>query len=157
MRERPASMRSVFVVAFSACLVVALAACSGDGDVQGRPPSATATPLPVPSGPTGTLQLFVSNQSFDDDTVGIVVTIDGRTVVDEDFEVGSQHNWVTFPLVLPAGPRVVQARSDTGITLQEEVTVPAGGTHYAVIDYWDYKGEPKRLTFRESAEPMGFA
>ena len=105
----------------------------------------------------GTLQLFVSNQSFDDDTVTIEVAVDGVTVVDEDFHVGSQHTWVNFPLVLPAGERTVRARADTGVVLDETVTVPAGDAYYAVLQYWDYEGEPRQFTWDESAEPVGFA
>jgi hypothetical protein len=105
----------------------------------------------------GTLQLYVSNQSFDDETVRIRVTVDGAEVVDQRFDVGSQHNWITFPLTLPAGTRRIEAVSDTGVTLSETVTIPASGTHYAVIDYWDDSNEPRKLTFHDSSEPIGFA
>ncbi len=104
----------------------------------------------------GTLQLYVSNQSFDDDTVNIAVTIDGTTVVDEEFHVGNQHIWVNFPLVLRAGDRSVRARADTGVVLDETVTVPDGGTYYAVLQYWD-EGEQRQFSWNESAEPVGFA
>lgn len=152
LRSRPLSAAVLLAVAAT------LAACGGGTqDDNGGPPSPTATPLPVASGASGTLNLFVSNQSFRDDTVGIVVRVDGKTVVDQDFEVGSQHNWASFPLVLPAGTRTVDAVADTGIRMRGTVTVPAGGTHWAVVDYWDYEDEPKKLSFHESAEPIAFA
>ncbi len=42
------------------------------------------------------LVLYVSNQSFDDEKVGLRVAVDGVTVVDGEFHVEDQHNWFSF-------------------------------------------------------------
>jgi len=39
---------------------------------------------------------YVSNQSFDDEKVGLRVAVDGVTVVDGEFHVEDQHNWFSF-------------------------------------------------------------
>ena len=42
------------------------------------------------------------------------VTAAEATVVDDDFDVEDQHNWIYFPLSLPAGSHEVVAKSDSG-------------------------------------------
>lgn len=146
-------------VAIAAICLLTTAGCA-DGDPQ--PSTPTVTPLPIPStapatAAGGTLQLYVSNQSFDDPTVAIQVTVDRVIVVERSFEVEGQHTWVPFPLVLPAGSRTIEARTNSGATLSVVVTVPPGGSHHAVISYWKGDGEPARLSWEESAEPIAFA
>ena len=54
----------------------------------------------------------------------MTVSIDGVTVVDGDFHVDAQHNWVSFPLTLSRGAHEVTAESDSGATLRESFQVP---------------------------------
>ncbi|HET6563729.1 MAG TPA: hypothetical protein VFG72_17805 [Marmoricola sp.] len=82
------------------------------------------------------LVLIVSNQSFDDDEVRLTVTIDGVRVVDGDFHVEDQHNWISFPLSLPSGRHEVIAQSDSGATLRESFEVPRTKASYAIIEHW---------------------
>ncbi len=88
------------------------------------------------------LVLIVSNQSFDDEEVRLKVVIDGVTVVDGDFHVEGQHNWIRFPLGVPPGDHEVTADSDSGATLQESFEVPGDKPRYAVIEYWTEDDSP---------------
>ncbi|HXH80316.1 hypothetical protein [Nocardioides sp.] len=65
------------------------------------------------------LVLYVSNQSFDDEEVHLTVAVDGRAVVDGNFHVEDQHNWVKFPLEMSSGAHKVTAEVDTGAALSE--------------------------------------
>ncbi len=102
------------------------------------------------------LVLYVSNQSFDDEEVRLTATIDGVTVVDGDFHVEDQHNWVSFPLTLSSGGHEITAESESGATLRESFEVRRGKTRYAVIDHWTEDGSPD-LTWRFQREPVVFA
>lgn len=102
------------------------------------------------------LMLYVSNQSFDDEEVRLTVAVDGVTVVDGNFHVENQHNWVSFPLGLSPGVHEITAESETGATLSESFRVRRDRTGYAVIDHWgdDESGE---LTWLFQWQPIGFA
>jgi hypothetical protein len=103
------------------------------------------------------LHLWVSNQSFEDDPVGVRVTVDGVEVVRRPFAVEGQHNWILFPIEAPPGNHVVHAVSDTGAELRESFTLPEEGRRYAVVDYWYYPGDGDRqFTWRLQATPIGF-
>lgn len=109
------------------------------------------------------LVLIASNQSFDDDEVRLTIAIDGVTVVDDDFHVEDQHNWIYFPLSLSPGTHEVIAESDSGATLRESFDVPRDKTRYAIIDYWteDDSAEtddpPVDLTWQFLRQAPGFA
>jgi hypothetical protein len=113
-----------------------------------RPPE----PVPPP------LTLYVSNQSFDDPSVDITVTIDGRVVVDEEFDVEGQHNWKTFELDLGPGEHTLRAESSTGAVHEAVFVLPEGEPRWAVLDNWWYPEEGERhFTFSIHDEPVGFA
>lgn len=101
------------------------------------------------------LVLFASNQSFDDEQVRITVAVDGVTVVDGDFHVEGQHNWVSFPLSLSPGDHKITAESDTEATLSESFQVPGDKTRYAVIDHWGDASKAE-LTWLFQPQPIGF-
>jgi hypothetical protein len=120
-------------------------------------------PFDVPA--TG-FTLSVSNQSFADDPVRITVLIDGQPAVDDLFAVGSQHNWVTYQLDIPAGTHEVAMASDTGVTATATFETPTTGQRYGVVNYWYYPPDPahpgadvtpRSLEFSFAAEPIGFA
>ena len=102
------------------------------------------------------LVLHVSNQSFDDEEVRLTVRIDGFTVVDGDFHVEGQHNWITFPLTLPSGAHQITAESDSAATMRKSFEVPPGKKRYAVLDHWG-EGDSADLTWQLHRQPMGFA
>jgi hypothetical protein len=104
------------------------------------------------------LHLWISNQSFADDPVEITVQVDGVEVVDEPFDVESQHNWVLFPLELSPGRHVVTATSDTGAEFRQEFRTPKNhDDRYAVLDYWNYEDkEGRHFTWMVQREPVAF-
>lgn len=101
------------------------------------------------------LVLFASNQSFDQEQVRIKIAVDGVTVVEGDFHVEGQHNWVSFPLSLSPGDHTVTAESDTGATLSESFQVPGRTTRYAVIDHWGDASDAE-LTWLFERQPIAF-
>lgn len=142
--------------------VMALLATGCATDALSPPPGTPAPSTPT-SGPVGVVEedqarllLWVSNQSFVDDPVRVTVHIDGVPVVDEDFAVEGQHNWVRFPVDLPPGEHELVAESDTGVQLTRTFTLPVKGPRYAVMDYWNYPGEGRRFTWRIQKNPFAF-
>ena len=101
------------------------------------------------------LVLYVSNQSFDDEDVRLTVTVDDITVVDGDFHVEGQHNWIRFPLAMAPGEHEITAASDSGAELQRTFTVPISRTRYAVIDHWTE--DRTELSWQFSRQPVAFA
>jgi len=65
------------------------------------------------------LVLHTSNQGVDDERVSLTIAVDGVTVVDRDFYVADQHNWITLPRRLSPGVHEITAESDSGTTLSE--------------------------------------
>ncbi|ANH38591.1 hypothetical protein I601_2166 [Nocardioides dokdonensis FR1436] len=154
-------MPSRRVVALALLPVLASGALVGCGDDQGEDPVAHADVTAAGSAvrlvdrSEADLVLHVSNQSFDDERVGLEIAVDGVTVVDDDFHVGSQHNWVSFSLSLPSGAHEVTAESDSGATLRERFRVLDGTTRYAVIDHWG-AGDSAELTWLFQRGPVAF-
>ena len=89
---------------------------------------------------TANLHLYVSNQSFDRPRVRVRVRIDGVTLVDQDFAVEGQHNWVAFEVALAAGTHQVEITGPDGASEIEVLHVPARGVTSAVTNYWGNDG-----------------
>ncbi|CAA9379906.1 MAG: hypothetical protein AVDCRST_MAG32-1466 [uncultured Nocardioides sp.] len=103
------------------------------------------------------LVLYVSNQSFDDEEVRLTVEVDGVAVVDGDFHVGDQHNWITFPLEMSSGAHHVTAKADSGAQLSEAFQVPSDEVRFAVIDYWAKDDhDPREFSWFIQQEPIAF-
>ena len=98
-------------IAVLVAVIALLAGCGGAADHTPR--------LPVVDSASANVVLWVSNQSFDDETVRITVTIDGRAVIDQDFDVENQHNSIEFPLAADPGSHELAVTSDTGARLVE--------------------------------------
>jgi hypothetical protein len=152
------SRRRVAMLLTVVPLAAALAACAaapvptGDDDIT-----------VVDDAEQANLVLYVSNQSFEHDRVDITVRIDGVLVVDQSFAVEGQHNWLEFPIKLPAGEHTLEAISGTGVGLSEPVTVPDGEKRWVVLDYWYYpdRGDGSdvvdpSLTLTVHEEQVGF-
>jgi len=115
-------------------------------------------PRPVPAPAPAPFTLYVSNQSFDDPTVRITISIDDQVVVEQDFDVESQHNWIKFEPEVGPGDHSLRAVSDTGAEYTVDFTVPGGEPRWAVVDYWWYpKQGARQFTFDISDKPIGFA
>ncbi len=169
-RRRTGMLRRRLVApALVGLLLAATAACGDDASpttsVKDEPPAQGAPParpqavvLEGKDAEKADLQLWVSNQSFIDDPVHLTVRIDGDLVVDDDFAVEGQHNFVSFPLQLPEGEHVIEVEADTGATLEKTFVTPASGDkRYALVDYWNY-GEKKgrHLDWMFQKEPIYF-
>lgn len=149
------SVRSALAVALAPW---ALVAC---GEAQGVDPSphpevtTAESDVRLVETAQADLVLFASNQSFDEEQVRLTVAVDRVTVVDGDFRVEGQHNWVGFPLSLSPGVHEIIAESDTGATLSESFRVPGDKTRYAVIEHWGDDGSAE-LTWLFQRQPIGF-
>jgi hypothetical protein len=143
-------------------VTLALWALGGCGEAQSADPApdpevtATDAAVRLVGEAEADLILYVSNQSFDDEEVRLTVTIDQVTVVDGDFHVEGQHNWIRFPLKLAPGGHEVTAESDSGATLRESFDLRRDKTSYAVIDHWDKDGSAD-LTWHIQRQPIAFA
>lgn len=136
-------------------VAVATVIVSGDG---WDPSHARFCVIPEPRPPDPPFTLYVSNQSFDDPTVGIRITIDGQVAVADSFAVEGQHNWISFTPDVEPGVHTLTATSDTGVVLTVEFEIPHGESRWAVVDYWWYPQEgPAHFTFDISDEPLAFA
>lgn len=171
MHDRVAGLQRPILVTVRRPLVLAIAAfaLAACGVTEGEDP----TPHSDVTAPDATvtlvdedradLVLIVSNQSLDDEQARLTVVIDGVTVVDDDFHVEDQHNWIYFPLSLPPGRHEVGATSDSGATLRTSFEVPRDTTRYAVIEHWteDDSAEtddaPVDLTWQFLYRPPAFA
>lgn len=162
MRMRTASLRSAI---FAVMTLLTVAGCAAAGAVpESRPTTTVSSSRDSPSAirvvddGEADLDLWVSNQSFEDDPVFLTVSIDGTQVVAQPFTVEGQHNWILFPIKVPPGPHVLDVVSATGVTTQKHFTLPGTGRQYAVIDYWNYPQDGGRqLTWLIQSTPIGFA
>lgn len=76
--------------------------------------STTQVSRPRDEEPEPNLVILVTNQSFDNPSVDITVSIDGDQVISEDFSVGNQHNFKVLELCLPEGSHSLSADSLKG-------------------------------------------
>ena len=113
---------SVLALALTACV---LTACSGDEDPTPHPQvTASDSEVRLVASDDADLVLYVSNQSFEDETVRLKLAVDGVTVVDGEFRVEGQRNWIRFPLSL--SPGIFGLPDDESETIRGNVSVPGG-------------------------------
>ena len=141
-------------------VVVLLGACRSTVEPQagalGAPPSTVPPPATVdPS--RATFLLTVSNQSFREPRAAIMVTVDGRQVIAQDFDVKGQHNFVQFPLHIAPGRHALVATASARTRHQEAFTLPASGKRYGVLLYWNQGTEAPLFTWTFQVEPPAFA
>jgi hypothetical protein len=110
--------------------------------------------------------MYVSNQSLADDSVRIVVMIDGARVADDRFTAADQHRWATYRLDLAPGRHVITMGSDTGTSRVETVEMAEHGARWATVSYWYQPPDPGRpgvdavprsFEFLVSDEELGLA
>lgn len=102
--------------------------------------------------------LYVSNQSYDDPDIEVLVTIDGQVVVEDRFPVGNQHNWVPHLLYLSPGEHRLRAESSTGAILEGTFETLPGQPRWAVLNYWtDLGEESRRFELVTYDEPVAFS
>jgi hypothetical protein len=108
----------------------------------------------------GNFVLYVSNQSFEMKTVDILVTIDGRPVLQEYFKVGNQHVWKRFSLQLSDGRHKIHTVTRKGEAEIEEAFEVAG-KRWSVLNFCYGKREGHKCNkpsfiFEVSDKPVGF-
>ncbi|HST83880.1 MAG TPA: hypothetical protein VLL08_19255 [Kineosporiaceae bacterium] len=129
-------------------VIALLSGCGGADEVTPR--------LPTADEASANVILWVSNQSFDDESVRITVRLDDRAVIDQDFDVEGQHNWISFPLVVGSGSHKLAVTSDSGAQRVDQLIIPKTGRRYAVVDYWREGRELPHFEFQASDTPIGF-
>lgn len=130
------TVRRPLVLAIAALALVGCGVTEGEDPTPHSDVTAPDATVALVDEARADLVLIVSNQSLDDEQARLTVVIDGVTVVDDDFHVEDQHNWIYFPLSLPPGSHEVDARSDSGATLRASFEVPRTTTRWAIIEHW---------------------
>lgn len=157
---------AALLAALAAVLIACGEAAPLDQTVSPSPLSTDGVNERATATENGSLQpvtMYVSNQSFDDPTVAVTIRVDGEVVVDRQFDVEGQHNWVEFELALPVGEHELVASSDTGVEDSFTFAIQKDEPLWLVVDYWwsgggqDAAGDEGQFTFRTSDEPVGFA
>lgn len=159
----PSALLAIAVLSVSAFSV---AGCAGGSDAKttpAPPESSSAAARPAQHDildPQGNVVLYVSNQSLDLERVDIAIEVDGQPVLDQYFNVGSQHNFKQFILRLASGRHVLTAQSIKGkASLKKSFFVT--GKRWVAVDYWYYTKEhgtplPRQFDFRIQDQPMAF-
>jgi hypothetical protein len=118
----------------SLLLVSALAAC-------GAPTNEPVQHLPKVD---DSFTLFVSNQSFEMETIDIRVEIDDQLAVSGDFEVGSQHTWLRFDLGLTPGQHRMRVTTSDVADVALDRTFEMTDRKFGVVSFWYYPaGSPE--------------
>ncbi len=99
--------------------------------------------------------LYVSDQSFDVSPVDVKVYIDDQLMIDEEFEVGNQHNWKKFEYKLSKGQHTLKAVSEKGDAVLEEEFVVLNN-RWAALNYWSSETEAKKFTVNIQSTPIYF-
>ncbi|MBN1430007.1 MAG: hypothetical protein JXB07_16680 [Anaerolineae bacterium] len=99
--------------------------------------------------------LYVSNQSFALSSIDIQVYIDDGLVVDQNFEVLNQHNWIKFPLALETGEHRLFASTTVGDASISSTFVVTDQL-WAVLDFWHPVADDAHFTFEAYDEPIVF-
>jgi hypothetical protein len=111
--------------------------------------------LPEPAAPNFTL--YVSNQSFEIDQVGIQVDLNGALAITGDFDVEGQHSFHEFRFELaPGQEHTIEARAH-GDVLTATVTI--GDDHdFALVSFWsaDDNSATPYLDYLFSDDPLTF-
>lgn len=101
------------------------------------------------------LTLTVSNQSFEISPVDIAVKIDGIEVIDENFEVGSQHNFHEYEFQLEKGVHTIRVSSVQG-NAQVEQEFELDEEKWGYLFYVNDEEHPPRFVLEISDKPFGF-
>ena len=148
-------MRPALVVALALWALVGCSRSDGPDPEPHAAITAADSAVRLVDDADANLILYASNQSFDDEKVRVTIAVDGVTVVDDDFYVADQHNWVSFPLGMSSGVHEITAETDSGATLRKSFLVPADKARYAAIDHWG-EDDSAELTWSFQRQPMAF-
>lgn len=128
-------------------LVAAVGCTSSEGG--------TTTPGAVPtSREPGTIpfHLDVTNQSFDVPKVRLVIAIDGDLIIDDNFDVGTQHTVVRYDFFLTPGEHTVTVQAPYR-GLQDEFSFTLSEELFAIMSFWPEEA-PSGLMWNTAKEPF---
>ena len=135
-----------------------LGGCAAAPFVGSAPPERqVATPLSSRAADleTAPVVLYVSNQSFVDETVRLTVVVDGERVLDQDVEVRGQHDFLPVPLDLGPGRHDLLVTTDSGARSDTPIEVPpVRGRRWVTAFYGTEDGT--RVDVDVLAEPVAF-
>lgn len=97
--------------------------------------------------------LGVSNQSFEDPDVSLVVNFDGVDLIDQSFPVEGQHTVTSFGIDAAWGPHTMTVVSDTGASASETLDLSAGDPLWVYVDYWYFDPAQEGLTAGDEETP----
>lgn len=81
------------------------------------------------------LVLYVSNQCFEIDPVDIIVNINNKQFIGEDFFVQNQHGWKKFIVKLPKGKHEILIQSKNHDTMLIDEIEIRGNNLWALINF----------------------
>lgn len=137
-------------------MALMLAGCSAPVDLSSplAPLGASTTPGPVVTGTVhSTVTLGISNQSFDDPSVVLTVTVDGVVQVDEAFAVENQHNLKLFGVNLQPGTHTVVVRADNEAAAERSFHLSQGERRWVSIFYWNFDPSREGVTWGGNETP----
>jgi|1_EtaG_2_1085319.scaffolds.fasta_scaffold39629_1 hypothetical protein len=116
------------------------------------------TIMMLPQNENGNVSLMVSNQSFAINPVDIKIYIDDTLAVNEEFEVGNQHNWKRFRFDISNGEHFIMVKSIKGAAILEQSFSITDSAHWVYVNYWYYTDDQlwgpteKRFDFNNFTE-----
>jgi len=121
---------------------------------------------PAPQDEEENFILYISNQSFAVNPVDITVHIDGKKVVEGDFDVNgggpAQHKWVEHQFRLAPGKHTLTVSSKKGKASLKETFV-LEGKRWGAVSYWYHpqvtggrRPKPRRFNFMIRDHPITF-
>jgi len=154
------------LTATAECIVATVRFGDADQPLKGEAPAEVTVERAADLGQiqpelaVGTVRLWISNQSFEDDPVVVSISVDGAALVEETLFVEGQHNWVPFDIAgLVPGEHSITATSSTGAGHVATFTLPEDEPRWLVLDYWFYPedADGRFFSFTESDHAVAFA
>ena len=145
-------LSTLVIFVLISCLITG---CSSNTQVEDKAQQSNSLPLSDEEKKTN-VTLIISDQCSLKGKTIIKVKIDKKTVVDQVFEVGSQHNWINFYYNLDEGKHVIEAESEDGATIVKEFSVNEGNRRWILIQHWNEQGKSPLLEYEIKSEPFLF-
>ena len=127
--------------------------CSSNTKVEDKTQQSNSPPLSDEEKKTN-VTLIISDQCSLKGYTNIKVKIDKKTVVDQAFDVGFQHTWISFYYNLDEGKHVIEAESDDGATIVKEFSVDKENRRWILIQHRNEQGKSPLLEYGIQSEPF---
>ena len=93
------------------------------------------------------LTLYVSNQSYEISFVDMLIQIDGKKVIEDNFDVGDQSNFYPFELQLTKGEHTIHVISESG-ELEFEKQFEISEERWMYLLYINDENQPSQLQLK---------